>query len=113
MVTDRPNRAMKTTDSTRTGTPLASATSGLTEANNSGRYTTATTPAMSASAAAKVSNCWCDTARRLPKSTLVTVLLLLVAKELKNNPSPVAAASSSLVGSRPSSSWSAPAAPPQ
>ena len=37
IVTARPSSAMKTTESTRTGTPLASATVGLTDANSSGR----------------------------------------------------------------------------
>ena len=37
IVTARPSSAMKITDSTRTGTPLASATSALTDANSSGR----------------------------------------------------------------------------
>ena len=37
IVTASPSRTMNTIDSTRTGTPLASATSALTEANSSGR----------------------------------------------------------------------------
>ena len=37
IVTDSPSSAMNSTDSARTGTPLASATCGLTELNSSGR----------------------------------------------------------------------------
>ena len=35
-------------------------------------------------------SCWCEIASRLPNNTFVIVLELLVARELKNKPSPVA-----------------------
>ena len=41
-----------TSDSTRTGTPRASATSGSVLANSSGRYSTASTPSTSAATTA-------------------------------------------------------------
>ena len=93
MVTASPSSAMKMTDSRRTGTPLASATAGLTDANNSGRNTKVMTTVSTTTATANSTSWRPVTANRFPNRMLVTVLLLRVASELKNRPRPVAAAS--------------------
>src|SRR5690349_9718970 len=57
IVTAIPNSTMNSTDKARTGTPLASATCALTDANSSGRKTNTTVAARTTSSAVNISSC--------------------------------------------------------
>ena len=93
MVMTRARRSRKTTPRARTGTPLAAATCASTDAKVSGRAMTAITTTMPAVNSANKVIWLGEMARRLPNSTLVTVVELFEASDANSTPSPVAKAS--------------------
>ncbi|CAB5069062.1 unannotated protein [freshwater metagenome] len=93
IVTTKPISTKNAMPRAFTATPFASATSGLTDANISGRAITASTRARAIVNKANTLICPVETANKLPNNTLVTVVLDSVASEANRIPKPVAKAS--------------------